>query len=170
MILLNEWQSFYVIIGSSAAALTGLQFVVIALTADARSVGGVEEIEAFGTPTIVHFCAVLTIAAINAVPGQSAGSLSFCFAMLGMAGVGYAAATAVRARRVTAYTPVLEDWLWHAGFPILAYAALFVTGIAARWHAAAALYVIAAIAIFLLFVGIHNAWDAAVYISTRKGR
>src|SRR5919201_266926 len=28
-----EWESFYVIVGSSAAALTGLQFVVIALVA-----------------------------------------------------------------------------------------------------------------------------------------
>jgi hypothetical protein len=31
---LAEWESFYVIVGSSSAALTGLQFVVIALVAD----------------------------------------------------------------------------------------------------------------------------------------
>ena len=30
---LTEWETFYVIVGSSAAALTGLQFVVIALLA-----------------------------------------------------------------------------------------------------------------------------------------
>ena len=28
------WESFYVIVGSSGAALTGLQFVVIALTTE----------------------------------------------------------------------------------------------------------------------------------------
>ena len=33
---LTEWETFYVIIGSSAAALTGLMFVVIALNAEAR--------------------------------------------------------------------------------------------------------------------------------------
>src|SRR4051812_768692 len=32
--LLAAWESFYVIVGSSAAALTGLQFVVIALIAE----------------------------------------------------------------------------------------------------------------------------------------
>ena len=34
--VLVPWESFYVIVGSSGAALTGLQFVVIALLADVR--------------------------------------------------------------------------------------------------------------------------------------
>ena len=34
MTVAGEWESFYVIVGSSAAALTGLQFVVVALSAD----------------------------------------------------------------------------------------------------------------------------------------
>ena len=62
------WESFYVIIGSSAAALTGLQFVVIVLGAEI-SVGGNENAtRAFGTPTIVHFCAVLLNSAIPSAP------------------------------------------------------------------------------------------------------
>ncbi|HEX9162597.1 MAG TPA: hypothetical protein VF980_12905 [Thermoanaerobaculia bacterium] len=165
---LSEWETFYVIVGSSAAALTGLQFVVVALGADAHSLGGEAEIKAFGTPTIVHFCAVLTIAAVIAVPHQSSGSLSFCLTALGLAGVLYAAVTAGRARRQTGYAPVFEDWLFHAGLPMLAYATLLVTGIATYKHAAGALYATAATALILLFVGIHNAWDAAVFISMRK--
>jgi hypothetical protein len=34
MTALGEWESFYVIVGSSAGALIGLQFVVIALIAE----------------------------------------------------------------------------------------------------------------------------------------
>jgi hypothetical protein len=34
--VLADWESFYVIVGSSAGALTGLMFVVITLVADAR--------------------------------------------------------------------------------------------------------------------------------------
>jgi hypothetical protein len=37
MTALAEWANFYVIIGSSAGALIGLQFVVITLIADAPS-------------------------------------------------------------------------------------------------------------------------------------
>ena len=62
---LAPWESFYVIVGSSAGALTGLQFVVLALIADAEAAVAVSsnmlEIRAFGTPTVVHFCAVLFI-------------------------------------------------------------------------------------------------------------
>ena len=36
---LTQWESFYVIVGSSAGALTGLQFVVIALIAEAEAAG-----------------------------------------------------------------------------------------------------------------------------------
>src|SRR5947209_6792396 len=34
---LERWESFYVIVGSSAGALTGLQFVVMALIAEAEA-------------------------------------------------------------------------------------------------------------------------------------
>lgn len=61
---LTAWETFYVIVGSSAAALTGLQFVIIVLGAEANALGSAPTTRAFGTPTIVHFCAVLLIAAI----------------------------------------------------------------------------------------------------------
>ena|SRR6266536_4124051 len=56
---LVAWESFYVIVGSSGAALTGLQFVVMALIAESSRRSSGREISAFGTPTVIHFCAVL---------------------------------------------------------------------------------------------------------------
>ncbi len=47
------WGNFYVIVGSSGAALIGIQFVVIALIADRRAVATAEAIRAFATPTVV---------------------------------------------------------------------------------------------------------------------
>jgi hypothetical protein len=46
---LAAWESFYIIVGSSAGALTGLQFVVIALIADSKTPSSSPEIAAFGT-------------------------------------------------------------------------------------------------------------------------
>jgi len=165
--LLREWETFFFIVGSSAAALTGLQFVVIALGAQTNITHDKEAVEAFATPNIVHFCAVLTIAALMTVPGQTNATLAAEFNVLGLIGVGYVATVARRARRQTGYEPVFEDWLWHVGLPMAAYAALLITGIAAYRHVAGALYFVAALAMILLFIGIHNAWDSAVYISTR---
>ena len=52
--LLVPWGNFYVILGSAVAALTGLQFIAIAIAAEAR-VGSEATQRAFATPTIVHF-------------------------------------------------------------------------------------------------------------------
>src|SRR2546426_1019861 len=84
----SAWENFYVIVGSSAAALTGLQFVVVVLGAEARSIRD-PELGAFGTPTIVHFCAVLLISAIISVPWHAVSSAGLALGASGVAGIVY---------------------------------------------------------------------------------
>jgi hypothetical protein len=165
---LHEWDNFYVIVGSSASALTGLQFVVVVLGAESEATRDTAAVEAFGTPTIVHFCMVLTIAALISVPGQTTFSLGSLLILLGAGGLVYSIITARRAKRQSNYQPVFEDWLWHVGFPFAAYATLLTMGATSFRFPAGALYVVAAIALALLFIGIHNAWDSVVYIATRQ--
>ncbi|MGE5177945.1 MAG: hypothetical protein ACM3PF_02505 [Bacteroidota bacterium] len=57
---LNGWENFYVVVGSSAGALIGLQFVVITLIAE-RTRASMQQVAAFGSPTVVHFCAALLL-------------------------------------------------------------------------------------------------------------
>lgn len=165
---LHEWETFYVIIGSSAAALTGLQFVVIALGAESVSMGSEKELQAFATPTVVHFCVVLLISAMIATPGQTQVTLSWCISIPGAAGLAYACWITYTATRTTNYKPVFEDWLFHAVLPVIAYGTLFIIGIVVQARPLSALYVIAASALLLLFVGIHNAWDAAIFMALRR--
>ena len=66
---LAKWDSFYVIVGSAAGALIGLQFVVAALIAERPPLRAADAGAAFATPTIVHFCVVLLLAALAAPPG-----------------------------------------------------------------------------------------------------
>jgi hypothetical protein len=162
-----EWDTFYVVIGSSAAALTGLQFVVIALSADHKGINSTGP-EAFATPTIVHFCSVLVVAAILSVPRQTPATLAICFAIEGLAGFIYSTVASIRIGRQTVYVPVLEDTICHVVLPLAAYATLFVSGLSVYRHEVGALYVIAATALLLLLTGIHNAWDGAVYIAATK--
>src|SRR4051812_44922876 len=149
-IVVAEWETFYVIIGSSAAALTGLQFVVIALGADTRAIGNTQVIDAFATPTVVHFCMVLLIGATLSVPRQTTASLAVCLSLLGAAGLVYSLLVAARARRQTGYEAVLEDWIFHVGLPHVAYAALLIAGLCAYVHQQGALYFVALIALLLL--------------------
>ncbi|HMG11792.1 MAG TPA: hypothetical protein VK571_01320, partial [Gemmatimonadaceae bacterium] len=66
--VLTLWEAFFIIVGSSAGALTGLQFVVMALVSESAVPKDSHTIDAFGTPTIVHFCAVLLISAVLSAP------------------------------------------------------------------------------------------------------
>ena len=160
------WESFYVIAGSSAAALTGLQFVVIALIAEShqRNSSG-EALDAFGTPTIVHFCVALLISCAMSAPWRTIESPGIAIGLIGALGVLYAAIVIRRARRQADYRPVFEDWLWHAALPVVSYGALLGSSLAMRSHAAEALFFVAAATLLLIFIGIHNAWDTVTYIA-----
>ena len=163
---LVAWESFYVIVGSSGAALTGLQFVVIALVAEVRRRDtGSEPIDAFGTPTIVHFCTVLLLSAILSAPWHELASVALGIGAIGLAGIVYDAIVVRRANRQTGYTPVMEDWIWHTILPLLSHSALLGSAIGLLRGAVGALFPIAAVSLMLLFIGIHNAWDSVVYIA-----
>ena len=162
--IFSAWESFYVIVGSSAAALTGLQFVVIALVADTRAKSSPETIDAFGTPTVVHFCAALLVSAVLSAPWHTLSSVMLIFGVTGIAGLVYCFLVMRRARRQTGYKPVLEDWLWHAALPFGTYAMLLIAAVSLRLHVTGSLFAIGAAALLLLFIGIHNAWDSVTFI------
>ncbi len=165
MSLLTTWQNFYVIIGSAAAALTGLMFVVITLIARARARRSSESVAAFGTPTVVHFCAALLVAAILSAPWQVLWHAALLLGLCGLGGVTYVVVVLRRARHQTDYQPVLEDWLWHTVLPLVSYTALVVAAMVLPSNPVPALFVIGAVTLLLLFIGIHNAWDTVTYIA-----
>jgi hypothetical protein len=164
MTALAGWENFYVIVGSSAGALIGLQFVVMALIATMpRGPNAAQAGNAFATPTVVHFGTVLLLSAVLSAPWQGIATASGLWGLLGLSGFAYSLVVARRVRVQTAYQPEFEDWLCHVLLPIAAYATLAISAFVARPHWRAALFGVAAAALLLLFVGIHNAWDAATY-------
>jgi D-alanyl-lipoteichoic acid acyltransferase DltB (MBOAT superfamily) len=169
---LAGWENFYVIVGSSAGALIGLQFVVITLIADLPiREGGAQASSAFGTPTIVHFGAALLLAAILSMPWHGAAGAAVLWGLLGLAGIAYETIVTRRMRLQSLYQPVFEDWVFHVLLPFSAYAILAGSAYAARFRVHEALFVVAAAALLLLFVGIHNAWDAVTYhVYVTRGR
>jgi hypothetical protein len=168
---LDTWANFYVIVGSAAAGLTGLQFVVMTLIASASRVrGGEETLAAFGSPNVVHFCAALLIAAILGAPWHTLLQAGIPVVLTGVAGLFYCARVLQRARRQTIYQPVLEDWIWHNILPFAAYATLTIAGIALSAGSTGSLFEIAGAELLLLFIGIHNAWDTVTYVTLEQGR
>lgn len=165
MTALAGWQNFYVIVGSSAGALVGLQFVALSLIsgrATARPADP-EAGKAFSTPTIIHFATVLVLAAILSAPWEGTDGPAVVCGLTGISGVVYAIIITLRIHRQNAYQSELEDWLFHALFPIASYLLLAVSACLTRVYPQWALFGIGASALLLLLIGIHNAWDAVTY-------
>ena len=165
------WGSFCTIIGSAAAALTGLMFVVITLIArieQLRESG--DGIAAFGTPNVVHFCSALLIAVALSAPWPALWQAGLLLGLSGLAGVIYIGVIFRRTRRQTGYEPVWEDWLWHIILPLISYTGLVVAALLLPVFPAPALFGIATVAVLFLFIGIHNAWDTVTYMAVKQSQ
>ena len=161
---LEAWNSFFIIVGSSAGALIGLQFVVLTLIAERAPPRAAEAEPAFATPTIVHLGAVLLLSAVQSAPWQKVTFAAAILGLMGLIGVAYII-TVVRQMRVqTAYKPELGDWLYYALLPFGAYAMLALSAFTALSYTSEALFGVGAAALLLLFIGIHNAWDSVAYL------
>lgn len=161
---LSDWQNFYVIVGSSAGALIGLQFVLISLIAHlVAGRSGSQAGSAFSTPTVVHFTVVLLLCAAGATPWRGTDSLAVVWCGFGLAGFAYEITVVRQVSRQSRYKPVLEDWLFHAVLPLVTYGSIAGAAFYGRSDLHAALFVIAGAVLLLLIIGIHNTWDAATY-------
>src|SRR6202451_1700221 len=157
MLELAKWDNFYVIAGSAAGALIGLQFVVLALIADRPITGSAEAGAAFGSPTVVHFGVVLLLAALLHAPWQTINIVATLWGLVGSGGVASSVIVVRRMRKQSAYQPIFEDRLCHVALPFAAYAILALSSFAAPSHTRETLFGVGGVALLLLFIGIHNA-------------
>jgi hypothetical protein len=167
---LESWHDFYVVTGSAAAALTGLQFVVQTLIASdslRHLVGPDPEvgIAAFGTPTVVHFSLALALSGVMCVPWPEYIALHMALTLFGIGAVIYSAVVLRRALRQTIYKPELEDWIWHLTLPAVAYAVVLASGLLLAHGGEQPFFWVAGSTLLLLCIGIHNAWDTVTYMT-----
>src|SRR5690348_3373840 len=90
MTALGGWANFYVIVGSSAGALIGLQFVVMTLIANmpiTRS--DAQAGNTFSTPSVIHFGVVLLLSAVGSAPWNGIAAIAILWGFVGFSGVVY---------------------------------------------------------------------------------
>jgi len=166
---MNAWESFYVIVGSSGAALIGLQFVVITLISEVQPLVARGAISAFGTPTVFHLGGALVISCLMSAPWPSVAWAHAALSVAGFAGILYGIVTTYPATHQETYKPVWEDWVWHVIMPCAAYVTLTIAALVMSDTSQAPFFFIAAVALGLLLIGIHNAWDTVIYVVVDRG-
>jgi hypothetical protein len=163
---LEAWHDFYVILGSAAAGLTGLMFVVVSLRQGPAVPRSTAAVRAFLTPTVVFFTTIVLVSATMTVPPLPEPVLGGLLAAGGVGALVYMAITRVHSlwRESNLDRP---DWFWYAGLPMLGYGLLTAAGIGLLARVGAALYLVGATMLLLLVNGIRNAWDLVIW-TTRQ--
>lgn len=163
--ILTAWSSFYVMTGSSAAALVGLMFVVISLLRAREIETARDGISTFSTPTVMHFGAVLLISAVLSAPWHTPFYAAISVGFIGFLGVAYLMRVAYRTKRYLDYRADLEDWIWYTVLPLVAYGVITIAAIALFTLVVKALFAVGGGVVLLLLIGIRNAWDVVTFLA-----
>src|SRR5271156_1686143 len=155
--MLESWHFFFTLVGASAATLVGLMFVAASvgtgLFAGEKEIG----LRTFLSPTVVAFGVVLASCVVGVLPSPNSIVPA---ALISGIGLLYSALIWRRMVRNGLVRKIdLEDRIWYAIAPALAYVALTVSGVAFALASEAAAALLAAGICLLLLAGIRNAWD-----------
>jgi hypothetical protein len=162
---LHAWHEFYLLIGTAAATLTALMFVVISLgTRVVARDTGVQAVRTFVTPTVVFFTTALLLSAIMLMPSPPTVVLGGVLAVGGVAGIAYLVVIGVQEqwRRSSLGR---EDWAWYYALPLGANLLLLVAALGVEVENSVGLYAAAVVGMLFVVVGIRNAWDLALYLA-----
>ena len=162
---LGAWDNFYVIVGSGAAALTGLMFVVITLISSISRRRNSGASSAFSGPNVVHFSVALFVSAMLTAPWQALWPVALVLGVCGACGMIYVTTVYLRMRRQKDYVSVLEDWAFHVILPFASYLTFVIGACVLPINPTPTLFAIAAATILFLFIGIHNAWDTVTFMT-----
>ena len=165
--VLTPWATFYSTMGESAAALTGLMFVVITIVSgDGSRRRNPDGVSTFSTPTVVHFSVALLISGVLCAPWPSVAGPGILLALTGLGGLGYLTRVTLLTARLRNYRPDLEDWIFYTILPFVSYIAILGGAIMLFHTPRAALFVLAGSVVLKLFIGIRNAWDVVTFLAT----
>ena len=163
--MFEGWRDFYVLLGTAAAGLIGLLFIVVTLTAGADRPRALRGASLYMTPTVVQFTTVLLISAIATAPLNPA-TARFLLLILGLATSLYAAVNMIRMFTAKEFKPThWTDPIHYAAAPVVAYLALagaVVLGWTSPVHWP---FAMGAMAVVILLCGIRNAWDLVTWLA-----
>ena len=165
--MIEGWHEFYLLVGTSAAALTGLMFVVISISPETIAERPKAGVRAFVTPTMVFFTTALAVSALMLVPQLAPVPLAVLLALAGIAGLAYL--VWVRGHHYWREGKLdAEDWVFFIGLPFLSYVLFLAAAIAIGRDSALGAPMLAFVTLLLLVVGLHNAWDLVIWLSQQR--
>lgn len=156
----QDWQSFYILVGSAAATLVGLMFVALSVRSRMITSKDLPALRVSLSPTVVQFLYVLATSAVVLFPTLSRAMLGTLLAVVGLISCGLALAGLPRMRRSHLD---MHDWAWYLFVPALSYILFIGSGVGLLLRVGQAASGLAVAMVLLLVAGIRNAWDLVIF-------
>ena len=167
--MFHDWDSYYLLIGSAAAALIGLMFVVATLTAGRDRTSAMRGASLYMTPTVFHFAVVVVVSAAVLAPGLPPAWDGIIVGAVAWIGLVYAVVVTTRMLRgETTEVPHWTDVWCYGAVPAAIYLGLATTAVTIWSAPEFAPYGVAVTLIVLLLMGIRNAWDLVTWLAPGK--
>lgn len=168
--VLQGWDNFYFMMGSAAASLIGLLFIVVTLTAGSDRAQVQRGQALYMTPTALHFAMVLTACAVLLAPGLGVAARAAAFAFVGLVGMINAAKACYGILKMSAKGGASHwtDPLMYGVTPVAVYLGLLIAAFALGRGLVWGAYAIAALLLALLLTAIRNAWDLVTWIAPNR--
>jgi hypothetical protein len=167
---LAPWHEFYALMGGASATMIGLLFVAASVGSRVFSSGSSGALRIFLTASVVQLGCILAGCLIILAPLQSWAHLGGLILGCGVFGLIYS----VIGWRGTVRDGVsakidLEDRIWYAAAPAVAYFLEAAAGVALILQFDLGCAALAVALSAMLLVAVHNAWDITVWSVTRRG-
>jgi hypothetical protein len=158
--MFQDWQSFYILVGTAAATLVGLMFVAMSVGSRVITPEDLPALRVYVSPLVVQFLYVLATSAVVLFPTLSPALLGTLLVAVGLISCGLALAGVPVMRR--SHLDV-HDWTWYLLVPALSYLLFIGTGIGLLLRVRQAPTGLAVATILLLVAGLRNAWDLVIF-------
>ena len=167
--MFDGWGDFYFLTGSAAGGLIGLLFVVMTLTSNMERSAVLVGASLYMSPVLIHLALVLVLSAAALAPAFTPHGFGLIDGAIALIGI----VTSVRViaglrSRTMDPPPHWTDIWWYGVAPCVIY--LLLLGVSA------AIWVgeergplgVAVVALAMLLVSIHNAWDLVTWLAPRS--
>ena len=164
--MFDRWGEYFFMVGSSAAALIGLMFVVVTLTAGRER----SELEPgkrlYTSPIVWHLGIVLALSGAAEMPPMTARLFGMACGLAAVIGIVSGIRITVgisRAKLASNHTNY--DACWYGAAPVAVYIALGASAVGLLADKEGGLTAAALSIMALLLVSIHNEWDLVTFLA-----
>ena len=167
MLILHDWQNFYMLTGTAAATLIGLLFVAVSITVGTHisAKRAADLLRTFVNPTLIYYAQVLLISCLTVMPLPNLSIFEGILAVL--SGINIFLALKICWRILVVHKDEQIDfahWVWDFLLPLVAGILLLGSAIDFFQSGQLAPLGLSVANLLCLAIGLHNTWVLMIWL------